>query len=373
MSVYHQPTVDSLFKYLMSFEEIRNSLLSAILDEHISYSELVDVALNPFPTFKTLRELVNRSDIKTLMEEIELLPEGLEINKNKVLNKRALQFMQDLAPLHAQLSAMIPSPERQTSLDIVCRSSYGLINVEMQVEPQNYYDLRILDHVCGLFHRQFGRGFRWKELENNDNISEKISRVVGISLFEKPPKYPETVQALLPWYQMKPWGEDELSRHFRLCDKNDPEILRTGIEFLDFNLEAYVILHAKHGLDQYPKALCEWLEFFAKAHTKTMDQVKQGDYSSSVNKAYEIIRDLPPELEERYGVDLLNRENISFYVQGIREESKEEGREEGREEGEAIGEAKEKRAIAKNLKNEGFSPEKIATLTGLAITEIENL
>jgi hypothetical protein len=42
--------------------------------------------------------------------------------------------------------------------------------LKVQVEPQNYWDIRILSHVCTLFGRQFIKGFSWKQLEKDKVI-----------------------------------------------------------------------------------------------------------------------------------------------------------------------------------------------------------
>ena len=370
---FHQPTVDPLFKHLMGHEVVRNSLLTAILKEPVSYSQLIDGALNPFPAFKGLRSLINRPELAELMDQLgELSAKELPDRKNNPLVNKALVFMRELAPLYAELSSALPSAERQTQLDIVCETSYGLVTVEMQVSPQNYWDVRILDHVCGLFHRQFARGFKWSSLETDPDIASKISRVVGISLFAKAPMYPGKVQALLPWYEAEGWEVDELSRHYRLLEAKRPRKVRPGIEFFDFNLEAFIFLHANGGLEAYPKDLCAWLDFFARAHTKTIAEIEEGDYSEPIKKAYDIIKDLPPNIEEMYTESLIRQADISHFVEGTKEQAMAEG--------EARGEAKaraenlaEKKTIANNLISKGMLIAEISDITGLSIAEVERL
>lgn len=385
---FHEPTLDPLFKHLMGHKAIRNSLLTAILNEEISDSELIDGSLNPFPAFKEIRSLINDSKIEILMQSIEAIPvQALRERQHQDLLHQALGFIRKLAPYYHDLSAAIPSAERQTRLDVVCKSSYGLINVEIQIAPQDYWDLRILDHVCGLFHRQFSRGFKWEEFETNAKVSEKIMRVVGVSLFVKPPIYPENVEALLPWYKVRAWEDNELKRHFRLCNQEkNPESFRPGIEFFDFNLEAFILLHAKHGLDAYPKVLCEWLDFFARAHTKTVADIEASDYSEPVKQAYELIKDLPPDLEEQYKESLIEREQISHYIQGTRALALAEGdrkvakvkeEAEAREaqlRAEAASQLRaEKHRTAQSLLQRGLALDEIVIITGLSLAEIEGL
>lgn len=112
---------------------------------------------------------------------------------------KAKDFLVQLVPLYYELVQALPDADRNTQLDLVCDTPNGIINVEVQVDPQNYWDIRILAHVSGLFHGQFPKGFAWLQLETGlTNV--KVKRVIGVSLFEKPPVEPGNVQAILPWY-----------------------------------------------------------------------------------------------------------------------------------------------------------------------------
>ncbi len=370
-STFCQTTIDPVFRYLMSNSVVRNGLLSAILRKPIFESELQDVSLNPLPAYRELRELFNRKDIQELMETLSDTDRVNLVNRDQPsLVNQAMSFMWQLALRYFELSAALPDAERQTQLDMVCKTDYGWVEIEMQIAPQNFWDLRILDHVCGLFHRQFGRGFKWSSLEKDRRLSQDIRRVVGVSIFEKPPIFPEQVQSIFPWYEVQPWGKEELRRHYRLCDTENPSLKRPGLEFFDFNLEAYLILHAKHLLEDYPKDLCEWLEFFAAAHTKTEREVLESNYSAEVQEAYRLVKTLPPDVEELYEESLLRQANISHYVAGVRDEGKVEGRAEGRIEAETQFLA-EKKAMAERLRARGLSIDEIASITCLSSTEIE--
>ena len=179
------------------------------------------------------------------------------------ITKRSLPrlqaFVGDLALHYHQLLNAIPGAERNTQLDIVCETKDELVNIEVQVEPQNFWDIRILSHVCGLFQRQFPRSFRWSELENDPAISKKVRRAIGVSIFEKAPVHQSDVHERLPWYDSKPWTKDELRRHFQLTDQNNKRLRRPGIEFFDFNLQA--VSSQNPSLLQQPTDLQEWLDF----------------------------------------------------------------------------------------------------------------
>jgi hypothetical protein len=165
----------------------------------------------------------------------------------------------ELALHYHQLLYAIPRAERNTQLDVVCETEDGVVNVEVQVEPQNFLDIRILSHVCGLFQRQFPRSFAWSELENDPDISKRVRRAIGVSIFGKAPVHESDVRERLHWYNSKPWGKEELRRHFQLTDQTNKELRRPGIEFFDFNLQA--VSSQNPSLLQQPTELQEWLDF----------------------------------------------------------------------------------------------------------------
>ena len=144
-------------------------------------------------------------------------------------------------------------------------------------------------------------------------------------------------------------------------------------------------MNAQNGLDAYPKVLCEWLDFFARAHTKTVADIAAGNYSEPVKQAYELIKDLPPDLEKQYQESLFEREQISHYIQGTRELALAEGdRKVAQVKAEA--EAREaqlrsevsqlradKHRTAQSLLQRGLALDEIAIITGLSMAELETL
>ncbi len=155
---------------------------------------------------------------------------------------------------------------------MVCEIGDGLVQIEMQVEPQDFWDIRILSCVCRLFQRQISRGFAWKQLVQDKNMSFKVGRVVGISIFANAPSHQSKLREYLPWYDAQPWRQDELRRHFRLRDETNATLTRPGIEFFDFNLAA--LLPSGSSCLPEHKHLRAWLEFFAAAHLKGQEDVE---------------------------------------------------------------------------------------------------
>ena len=124
-------------------------------------------------------------------------PKVINIKTNRT--RRNLQKnLDELACLHYnQLLHAVPSPERKTELNVVCKIKDGLINIALQVDPQKLWDIRIMAHVCGLFPKQLACFFKWSSLEENENISDIIRRSI-VKIFVKPSRHQAGVQKLWP-------------------------------------------------------------------------------------------------------------------------------------------------------------------------------
>lgn len=378
---YYQPTVDPLFKHLMDDDEVRNGFLSSVIGEEILKSKVISCHLNPYQYYKELRSLVNRQDISNLMESFKDTDPaslwnfkiGRDFREQRMIYD-SIKFIHELAPRYYELVNVIPRAERNTQLDVLCETETGYVDIEVQITPQDYWDIRILDHACGLFHRQFGRGFKWSQLENEmSDLAVNTKRVVCISLFEKAPRYKSDITTLIPWYQVTPWDNDELRRTYRIMDINDNKKIRPGLEFHDFNLQAFHILREKQGFGDCPKGLRDWIDFFSSAQNKTEDDVERSDYNSAVKKAYKLVREIPRNLKEAYIDAMAQRQNISHYVGSMKEEGRAEGKAEGKAEGIEIGELKGKQKVVQNMLKKGFDIADIKDCTGLSISEIEKI
>lgn len=360
--IYTQATEDPIFKYLMHDNEVRNSFLSGVIGEEVLASELLDSSLNPMRSYTALRELLNRGDIKALMQDVQEGEKTVEVRntQTKYPLKRLTRFLQELSPLYHELLQAIPDVERNTQLDLVCETDTGLVNVEIQVEPQDFWDIRILDHACGLFHRQFPRGFQWSDLSSDVDIRHKVKRVIGVSIFEKPPVSPESVHALLPWYTLEPWRPEELRRTYRLLETRDPTKARAGLEFFDYNLSALPYLDDSEVLSEGGEGLKEWLDLLANAQFKTKDEVTLGVKLPSVQRAYHLLESesLPEKVKRAYDEAQKRRFQISHYVADEKSKSREEG-----ERLKAI-------EIARNLIKMDLSDDQIIKATGFTAEEV---
>ena len=325
---YAQVTEDVVFKHIMQKENLRNSFLGAVLGQPVGHSKILDSSLNPIKEFESLRKLINKSGIGDLMKEISTGEKQPKITNVKT--KRPLPgleaFVGDLALHYHQLLYAIPGAERNTQLDVVCETKDGIVNIEVQVEPQNFWDIRILSHVCGLFQRQFPRSFGWSELEDDPEISKKVRRAIGVSIFEKAPVHQSGVHERLHWYNSKPWAKEELRRHFQLTDQANKELRRPGIEFFDFNLQA--VSSQNPSLLQQAIELQEWLDFLAKAHYKQPEDI-EALKTTELKEAYHMAEtdSWDEKLKAEYREQQAKRYNISHYVKGEKQQASEKTRE----------------------------------------------
>jgi len=355
---YAQVTEDAAFKHILHKENLRNSFLGAVLGQTVLHSKILDTSLNPIKKFVSLRNVINRRGIEDLMKKISSGENQPQITNN--ITKRSLPrlqaFVGDLALHYHQLLNAIPGAERNTQLDVVCETKDELVNIEVQVEPQNFWDIRILSHVCGLFQRQFPRSFRWSELENDPDISKKVRRAIGVSIFEKAPVHQRHVHERLPWYDSKPWAKHELRRHFQLTDQNNKKLKMSGIAFLDFNLQA--VFSENPSLLQQPTDLQEWLDFLAKAHHKQPEDIESLK-TTEVKEAYRMaeIDSWDEKLKAEYREQQAKRYNISHYVKGEKQQARE---------GEQL-------QIALRLMDMGLKDEDVLKATLLSPEQLEEL
>jgi hypothetical protein len=148
---YAQVTEDVVFKHIMQKENLRNSFLGAIVGQPVVHSKILDTSLNPIKEFESLRKVIYRRGIADLMEEISSGQKQPQItnSKSKMRLTTLETFVGELALHYHQLLHALPGAERNTQLDVVCETKDEVVNFEVQVEPQNLWDIRILAHVCG--------------------------------------------------------------------------------------------------------------------------------------------------------------------------------------------------------------------------------
>lgn len=375
---YNSATDDKRFKHLVSDSEIRNSLLSGLLGERIISSTILSGALDPVGHDSEYTELVeymkspkaeNVCDlIRNKKLKFKLFNE--ESNGSPRLLKK--HFEDAFLFVHEYLKGLSIEKGRGTVLDLICETEKEKINVEIQVRPQAYWDIRFLSHICGLYYLQFQRGFKWASLEKDGAEAKKIKRVVGVCILVNVPLTFDNVRKYVPWFQSKAWDPHELFRHFRLANTSNPEHSKPGIEIVEYNLKALetttpaevleLLKRRRAGqsgefTEQEVTTLREWLELLARGHTMTREAVEERVVDNAVKKAYK-------ELER---VD--NEDDYDIPVVVALQRATEEGRAEGKMEGKMEVASKVVGAMLKL----GHPLEDIAKLLDLTVEEVVHL
>jgi len=376
--VYLKATSDPVFKHIFSKGDIRNQILSDILKIKIVKSELIDPSLNPIKTLeKTRRSLNDQSlarDLQNYGNEQIFVPVCDDDEKSP--KYRSILSFTDLIKAVSidlkELKEFFPDEVRATQLDILCETDSEFINVEVQVKPQNFWDIRIFAHASGLFSRQFSRGFEWSSLEE----SKKIRRVVGISFLSRGMTNPKKVADNIAWYNAAPWNnKNEYFRHYKM--QTIDGIQRPGIEFYDFNLAA-----ADKSRVCEPQ-LCEWLTFFGKSDQMDLDYVETAVISPAVKSAYKLIERTAADKDLVKEVDKFETEkaSISFFVDELRDEARSEGKAEGIAEGKAEGKAEgiaegKAEAIAdlvRKMVASDYNNEEVAQVLGISVEDVNQI
>jgi len=258
-------------------------------------------------------------------------------------------ILKRLGELSGKLEAMLPTNERGSVMDVVCTSDLGIYNVEVQVVPQDCWDIRILHHVCGLFHNQFRVGMTWEGLAKDREIGDKIKRVIGVSIFAKPYTMEDVVPKTWSTEGHKTWESDEVERRFKV--QTDDGIQRGGIEFIDINL-------AGKPPDGVDTEFLEWFEFLGSAHLKPAEAGANAK-STGVRQAYKLVKteNLPGKLLVRYQKEMVATANVVHFTEAMHD----------------AGMAKGKAEVAKRMLRAGMASEEVVSLTGLTEQLVKQL
>eukprot|EP00961_Rhodomonas_salina_P215495 2910891-Rhodomonas_salina.1 len=239
------------------------------------------------------------SSNKTLAagKEVEV---SLVQNWDSTRSDEATEVLHCLSLLSKDLIDLLPMNECSSVLDVICETQNSVINVEVQIEQQNTWDLRIQHHAYCLFHRQFKQGMDWTSMPSNRELGSTIKRVVA-------------------WLTFHVWVTDKIERRF--CMLTEDNKTRGGVEFVDINLQALV----DSGEDCREAALgappdsnvvyWEWMTFLAKADKQPaeyLDKVK----TPAVLCAYTLLlrNDLPDQVLIRYKLEEEALDQISYYI-----------------------------------------------------------
>jgi len=264
--------------------------------------------------------------------------------------------IQSVEILNPSLPKVLPE-EKLSVLDLMIRLADGSrIDVEMQVNRSDGFRGRILYYWAKLHQDQLTRGDRYG----------KLSPTLSIAILD----YIEFKEAL-----------DEIHSIFELRERTRGNLYLPDMQLHFLELPKYAAWKKKTG--ERHRLLDYWTRFF-KATELTEQDRKELTQEPIMGKALKALEELSQDPEARELAEAREKHRINLHI--IRTEAEAKGKAEGLAEGEAKGKAKglaegeakgkaEGLAEANQLRvkqaaKAGLTPEAIATMFELELTEV---
>lgn len=238
----------------------------------------------------------------------------------------------------------VPRPtkeQRGVTFDLLCTTEKGeTILIEMQNSSQKYFKTRAMFYVHNLMRKQITRGLKWEKMDKD------ISRIFGIFISGK--------------------GNQLLSKAITRTSVYDRDDLT---EFWD-RIHNFFISLPKFKLDiKNITAKDIWLFFFKDLGT--MDRIDPSVYERADEGLLKLL--------EKAKVSALSEEEYDQYEASMKlledeidmeEHGYKRGMEEGVKRGQVEGENRARQQIVVNLRQAGFTNEKIAEITKIPLDDI---
>lgn len=311
------PTYDGTFKYIMHEKPICLSFLNTFIpNAEIVDVDYLDSHLRPFKEYHMARTFINDEKSQKVVGQVNgfVTEQGakdesfsvtfMDENRQKTTIADGGWFIRGLSDIYGDIVKHYPKPERNSQVDILCRTKDSYTLVEVQVIPQDYWDQRALAYAANVYGRQLKEGGKWKD----------IKKVICVNLLGGGPKN-------LAW----PRKGAGFTR-YAFKDQNNIEI-EEGIEILQYPLFHAETKRIADEKGQKKKAYLEWLDFFEHASKKKEEEVKNSVTTEEIRMAYEKIKssNLPQEvIEENEQQDATFFERYSQHTEYLKEQAKAE-------------------------------------------------
>ncbi len=331
MQVFSRPTYDRIAKYILSEDEaVRIDILKAFTGiDSLSSAKQVDEHYNPFDAFNKLRELINSNESKTLFGKINYSSEVKVSLYGGRTNKKAAEFLKNLASLHEDISKAFPDQRHRSTVDFICKTASGYITIEFQVPKQDHWDKRALSYISSIF----GNQLRTK------NDYDEIEDVIGINLLG---------DGSTPY-----WKDGTFMRNYTFMDQMGSGKKIPSLRLIQYSLGDVDLNHKDLKKNERLK---QWIEFFKSAHEK---QEIPPFIDENVRKAYDMIR--VDNLKKTHPDLLIASDEFFASLTEHNQAVKEEGKSEANQE------------LAKKLARKGMAFKEIEELTGLSEGEVLKL
>lgn len=243
--------------------------------------------------------------------------------------------------------------DRAILYDIVCETQSGhRFIVEMQRQPQPYFFGRSIYYVSRAIYEQGLRGIE----REKDKWDYGLLPVIGVFFCD---------------FHVRELGK-ELVQHVRLCD--------TATNKPVGNLMRYAFIQLPMFRKKEHECLTEfdkWIYILKNmSKMQTMPFTSHRDIFERLASVSNVAA-LTPDERRQYDYDVKKSRDyhaeMGYARATARAEGLAEGRAEGLAEGRAEGRADEIKRIASNMKHMGISVETIESVTGLSVTEIDNI
>jgi len=197
-------------------------------------------------------------------------------------------------------------------------------------------------------------------------------------MINRPISRPASALEGMPWYDVTPWEEDELSRIFDLRARERKEVLMPGLSFHQYNLSALTKRFEEIEENNENQRLVRWLNLFARHKLRQLKELKHLEKEEPVLwKAYELLTHLPKEVEESsQEVEKMyefNDVQKGLFKQIGLEEGIQRGIEKGIEKGKLEGKLESSKEVAIRLLEMGLDLSVIQKATQLSLNQIESL
>lgn len=338
-------TYDSLFKHILSDEEITSPFLRAFLpDMNILSAKRLDDHMNPLLELQNLREFVNKAETnQTALDlvkssDVHVSFQGKEAEKVQRHDKGTL-FLHKILDHFEDIKTAFPLPKYKGSMDFVCEMGQrDFAIVEMQVVPQDYWDNRGLAYAAYVFGNQLKKGDHWRNLK----------KVIAVNILgDREGNKPH-------------WKTPEFVRHYKFQDQTRVSRFIDGIELIQYSI-------ANAPQDMGNQAQKDWVTYFKRGHWMTKEEVQATIKTPEVLKAFELseLNKLPWEVRKAYEEEDLEYDRYSIHTEEIAQEREEKGKIEGKKERE--------KEIALEMLKKDMDITLISELTGLTEDEIRTL
>ena len=346
---YAIPTYDVMFKRVLGSEEgIRISFINSLApDLNVKSAKMIDEYMRYSDDHEGLRNFLHTLTPKLEKELIDDI-DDIKISFPNRKNTHRIERIKEYIKYIPMVKKVLPPKKYTGSMDCICETDKGMIVVEMQVVPQNFWDRRAVAYISNIYGNQLSRDQGWEDLKP----------VIGINLLGG------GRDNKVHWEN----GNDYI-RDYKLQDTRNSQNIIDSVRLIQYSLMLAPRLPDCHSPQD------EWLKFFRDAHNMDEAMVENDIKTPEVQRAFELVKfdGLPSDVQNAYEQEDDNYQRYSIHTSQEIEKGREEGREKGREEGIQLGEKKKAQTTAKMMLESGEPQEKVSLYTGLSLEELKAL